>query len=395
MGKVTRKRYSAEFKSRVSLEAIRGEQTLSELASKHGVHQTMIAQWKRQAVEGMAGIFSGKAAPEAAASPADVEKLHAKIGQLLVERDFLRGCLCAVGRAQRRQMIDLKRPRLSVVRQCALLQLNRSSVYYRPVPESEGNLELMRLIDAQFLETPYYGSRQMTRHLRRLGHDVGRKRVRRLMATMGLRAIYQKPHTTIPHPGHRKYPYLLRDLVIDRPNQVWCSDITYIPMRKGFLYLVAIMDWSTRKVLAWRLSNTMDAEFCIEALQEALIRYGAPEIFNTDQGSQFTTPRFTDVLQARQIRISMDGRGRWLDNVFIERLWRSLKYECVYLHAFETGSELRAGLISWIAHYNGQRPHSALAGRTPDEAYHNAPAPLGPGLTPDPMANSNTVNLAA
>ncbi|MFT9159652.1 MAG: IS3 family transposase [Acetobacter sp.] len=386
----------AEFKSRVALEAIRGELMLSELSSKHGVHQTMIAQWRRQAIEGMVATFSSKQKLETAASPADVEKFHAKIRKLLLERDFLRGCLCAVGRAQRRQMIDLKRPRLSVVRQCRLLRLNRSGIYYRPVPESEANLELMWLIDAEFLETPYYGSQQMTRHLRRLGHDVGRKRVRRLMATMGLRAIYQKPCTTVPHPAHRKYPYLLRDLVIERPNQVWCSDITYIPMRKGFLYLVAIMDWSTRKVLSWRLSNTMDAEFCVEALREALIRYGAPEIFNTDQGAQqFTTPRFTDVLQARQIRISMDGRGRWLDNVFIERLWRSLKYECVYLHAFEVGSELRVGLISWIAHYNGQRPHSALAGRTPDGAYHNAPTPLGPGLTPDPMANSNTVNLAA
>ncbi|MFW7268198.1 IS3 family transposase [Gluconacetobacter sp. Hr-1-5] len=395
MGKVTRKRYAAEFKSRVALEAIRGDLTLAELASKHGVHQTMIAQWKRQAIEGMEATFSGKAMAEPAVSPADVEKLHAKIGQLLVERDFLRGCLCSVGRDQRRQMIDLKRPRLSVVRQCTLLHFNRSGVYYRPVPQSEANLALMRLIDEQFLETPYYGSRQMTWHLRRLGHDVGRKRVRRLMAMMGLRAIYQKPRTSVPHPEHRKYPYLLRDLVIDRPNQVWCADITYLPMRRGFLYLVAIMDWATRRVLSWRLSNTMDAEFCIEALRDALVRYGSPEIFNTDQGSQFTTPRFTDVLEQRQIRISMDGRGRWLDNVFIERLWRSLKYECVYLHAFETGSELRAGLAGWIAHYNGQRPHSALAGRTPDEAYHKVPTPSGPGLTPDQMANSNAVRRAA
>lgn len=188
-------------------------------------------------------------------------------------------------------MIDLKRPRLSVVRQCTLLQLNRSGVYYRPVPESEVHLELMRLIDAQFLETPYDGSRQMTRHLRRLGHDVGRKRARRLMARMGLRAIYQKPRTTVPHPEHRKYPYLLRDLVIDRPNQVWCSDITYIPMKRGFLYLVAVMDWFTRKVLSWRLSNTMDAEFCVEALRDALVRYGTPEIFNTDSQKMVTSSR--------------------------------------------------------------------------------------------------------
>ena len=292
-------------------------------------------------------------------------------------------------------MIDPQRPRLSVVRQCTLLHLNRSGVYYQAVPENEKNLMLMRLIDAQFLETPYYGSRQMTWHLRRLGHEVGRKRVRRLMAIMGLRGIYQKPRTTVPHPEHRKYPYLLRDLVIDRPDQVWCSDITYIPMKRGFLYLVAIMDWFTRKVLSWRVSNTMDVEFCIEALQDALMRYGTPDIFNTDQGSQFRTPRFTGILEDRQIRISMDGRGRWLDNVFIERLWRSLKYECVYLHAFETGSELRAGLGRWIAHYNERRPHTALAGRTPDEAYHNVPTPSGPGLTPDQMANSNAVRRAA
>ena len=204
-------------------------------------------------------------------------------------------------------MIDPQRPRLSIVRQCTLLCLNRSGLYYRYVPENETNLALMRLIDAQFLETPYYGSRQMTHHLRRVGHEVGRKRVRRLMAKMGLRAIYQKPHTTVPHPEHRKYPYLLRDLVIDRPNQVWCSDITYIPMQRGFLYLTAIMDWSTRKVLSWRLSNTMDADFCIEALEDALASYGAPEIFNTDQGSQFTTPRFTGVLDERGIRSAWTG----------------------------------------------------------------------------------------
>jgi len=193
--------------------------------------------------------------------------------------------------------------------------------------------------------------------------------VRRLMARMGLAAIYQQPRTTVRHPEHRTYPYLLRGLRIERPDQVWCSDITYIPMRRGFLYLVAVMDWATRKVLSWRLSNTLEAEFCMAALEEALAHYGRPDIFNTDQGSQFTSPRFVEVLTGAGVRVSMDGRGRWMDNVFIERLWRSLKYECVYLHAFETGSELRAGLTRWIGYYNGQRPHSALAGRTPDGAY--------------------------
>ena len=271
-------------------------------------------------------------------------------------------------------MIEPERPRLSVVRQCELVSISRSGFYHRPVGETVLNLGLMRLIDAQFLETPWYGSRQMARHLRREGHAVGRKRVRRLMmAKVGLAPIYQRPRTSTPHPERRVFPYLLRDLVIGRPNQVWCADITYLPMRRGFLYLylylVAVMDWATRRVLAWRASNTLEAEFCLEALEEALARFGRPEIFNTDQGGQFTAPRCTGVLQEAGVRISMDGRGRWMDNVSIERLWRSPKYECVYLHAFETGSELRAGLASWVGYYNAGRPHSALAGRTPDEAY--------------------------
>ena len=226
-------------------------------------------------------------------------------------------------------MIEPHHPRLSVARQCELVSISRSGFYHKPAGETPLNLTLMRLIDVQFLETPWYGSRQMARHLRREGYAVGRKRVRRLMARMGLEPIYQRPRTTIPHPGHQIYPYLLRDMVIDRPNQVWCADITYIPMQRGFHYLIAIMDWATRKVLSWRLSNTMDSEFCIEALKEVLVKFGQPEIFNTDQGSQFTSPRFTSVLATADVRISIDGRGRWMDNVFIERLWRSLKYECV------------------------------------------------------------------
>ena len=266
-------------------------------------------------------------------------------------------------------MIEAGHAQLSIVRQCELLLVNRSGFYHRPVGETPETLALMRLIDAQFLETPWYGARQMARHLRRDGHVVGRKRMRRLMALMGLAPIYQRPRTTIPHPEHRIWPYLLRGLTIDRPNLVWCADITYIPMRRGFLYLVAVMDWATRRVLAWRVSNTMDVASCIEVLEDALARFGRPEIFNTDQGSQFTSPRFTATLLEAGVRISMDGRGRWMDNVFIERLWRSLKYECVYLYAFETGSELRAGLAKWIGYYNTRRPHSALAGQTPEEAY--------------------------
>jgi putative transposase len=266
-------------------------------------------------------------------------------------------------------MIEQHHPSLPILRQCALVGISRSTFYDGPRVESDETLALMRVIDKQFMETPWYGARQMARHLQREGHTVGRKRVRRLMARMGLAAIYQRPKTTVRHPQHRIYPYLLRDLAIERPDQVWCADITYIPMRKGFLYLVAIMDWFSRRVLAWRLSNTMEADFCIEALEEAMTRFGKPLIFNTDQGSQFTSPRFTEVLAAVSVKISMDGRGRWMDNVFIERLWRSLKYECVYLNAFETGSDARAGIGKWVDYYNRSRPHSALGGKTPMEAH--------------------------
>ena len=284
---------------------------------------------------------------------------------------------------RRRQMIEPEHPALPITRQCRLISISRSSFYYSPTGECPLNLMLMRLIDEAFLECPFYGARQMARHLRRQGYGVGRKRVSRLMAKMGLMPIYQKPRTSEPHPRHPIYKYLLRGLAIERPNQVWCADITYIPMRRGFLYLVAIMYWATRKVLAWRLSNTMAADFCIEALEDALARFGVPEIFNTDQGSQFTSPRFTDVLKDAGVRISMDGRGRWMDNVFIERLWRSMKYECVYLHAFETGSELRGGLGRWITYYNTRRPHSALAGQTPDEMYHQIVPTPSPGHAPE------------
>lgn len=266
-------------------------------------------------------------------------------------------------------MIEPKNLDLSITRQCKLVGISRSGFYAPSTGESEANLELMRLIDAEFMETPFYGSRQMTRHLRRLGRAVNRKRVRRLMRLMGLEAIYQRPRTSDPHPENKFYPYLLRDMTIDRPDQVWCADITYIPMRKGFLYLVAVMDWASRRVLAWKLSNTMDTGFCIEALDEAMAKFGKPEIFNTDQGSQFTSPRFTGRLIDAGVKVSMEGRGRWMDNVFIERLWRSVKYECVYLHAYETGSEARAGIGRWVEHYNLRRPHSSLGGRTPAEVH--------------------------
>jgi putative transposase len=274
-----------------------------------------------------------------------------------------------MSRGERKAMIVREHPELSLSRQCEVLSISRSSFYHAPMGESPETLALMRRIDELFLKYPFYGSRQMARQLRREGVHAGRHRVRRLMRLMGLQAIYQAPRTSAPHPAHRIYPYLLKGLAIERPNQVWCADITYIPVQRGFLYLVAIMDWATRHVLAWRLSNTMDARFCVEALEEALARYGPPEIMNTDQGSQFTGSAWITTLTDAGVQVSMDGRGRYMDNIFIERLWRSLKYEAVYLHELTDGFRAERVIRDWIEFYNGDRPHSALGGRTPAEAY--------------------------
>ena len=274
-----------------------------------------------------------------------------------------------MSREERKAMVAPDRPGLSLSRQCRLLSVSRSSFYYAPKGESPENLALMRRIDELFLKYPFYGSRQMARQLSREGVCAGRHRVRRLMRLMGLEAIYQAPKTSAPHPAHRIYPYLLRNVTVERADHVWCADITYIPVRRGFLYLIAIMDWATRHVLAWRLSNTVDAGFCVEALNEALAEYGRPEIFNTDQGSQFTSLDFTGALKDAKVTISMDGRGRCMDNIFIERLWRSLKHEAVYLHEMTDGFAAERVIGEWIGFYNTERPHSALVGRTPAEAY--------------------------
>jgi putative transposase len=259
--------------------------------------------------------------------------------------------------------------RLPKTRRCELLSIARSSAYYRAEPVSADDLKLMRLIDEIHLRLPFYGSRRLRDELHDQGHVINRKRIQRLMRQMGIRALYPRVRTSQPGEGHTIYPYLLRDLDIDRANQVWATDITYIPMAHGFMYLVAIMDWHSRRVLSWRVSNTMDPQFCIDALEEALQRFGQPQIFNTDQGSQFTSKAFTDVLKEADIQISMDGKGRWVDNVFVERLWRSVKYENVYLHAYETPAELRSGLTRYFTFYNTRRRHSALGRRTPDVVY--------------------------
>ncbi len=265
---------------------------------------------------------------------------------------------------------------LSLSRQCQLLGLNRAALYYEAAPVDAYELELMALLDRQYLRTPFYGSRRMTAWLQTQGHGVNRKRVQRLMQRMGLAVIYQRPRTSRPAPAHRIYPYLLRGLRIERVHQVWAADITYIPMARGFLYLVAVMDWVSRYVLAWRLSNLLDADFCIEAVEEAL-RQGRPEIFNTDQGSQFTGDGFTGVLRGHGVAISMDGRGRFADNIFVERLWRSLKYEEVYLKAYENVAQARHGIAAYFEFYNHQRLHQALGYRTPRQLLEE-----GLGLSP-------------
>ena len=273
---------------------------------------------------------------------------------------------------RRRAVVDPSHPSLSVVCQCKLLSISRSGLYYQPQGVSEEDLTLMKLIDRQYLATPFYGARRMAVWLKNQGYRVNRKRVRRLMRIMGIRAIYRRPRTSTPAPGHKIYPYLLSGMEITRPNQVWATDITYIPMARGFLYLVAIMDWYSRYVLSWRLSNTLDASFCVEALEEALGK-GRPDIFNTDQGAQFTGEAFTGLLQQHGVRISMDGKGRYSDNLFIERLWRTVKYEEVYLKAYQDGRDARAGIGNYFRFYNTERPHQALGYRTPAEVFNSIP----------------------
>lgn len=258
---------------------------------------------------------------------------------------------------------------LSVKRQAELLEVSRASVYYRPQPVSAQDLKLMRRIDELHLEAPFYGARKIAAQLNREGHEVGRKHVRTLMRRMGIEALYRKPRTSIPARGATIYPYLLENLLIDRPNQVWSSDLTYLPMAHGFMYLMAILDVASRKVLAWRLSNTLTTHFCVEALEEAMRKYGQPEIFNTDQGSQFTSDDWITPLKAAGVAISMDGKGRWIDNVFIERLWRSAKYEEVYLRAYANGTEARESLKIYFHFYNARRLHENLNYATPDEVY--------------------------
>nr|WP_153039823.1 IS3 family transposase [Pseudovibrio sp. Ad37] len=366
-----RRNHSPAFKAKVALAAIRGEKTLSELAQEFDVHANQIKQWKEQALAAMPDVFGAdkqaKQEPEV-----DIKRLHAKIGELALENGFFVRSAHQSGTTERQKMIDRNHD-LSISRQAKVLSLSRSSVYYRPRPVSAETLKLMRRLDELHLEHPFAGSRMLQQLLKAEGFDIGRRRVRSLMKRVGIEAIYRRPNTSKPAVGHKIYPYLLRDVEVLRPNQVWAIDISYIPMAKGFIYLVAIIDWYSRRVLSWRLSITMEADFCIEALEEALAKHGKPEIFNSDQGSQFTSIDFTDVLKREDIKISMDGKGAWRDNIFIERFWRTIKYEEVYLKAYANVPEARQSIGQYITFYNLKRPHSSLDWNTPDQAYCNHP----------------------
>ncbi|MDE0464593.1 MAG: IS3 family transposase [Caldilineaceae bacterium] len=362
-----RRRHTAAFKFRVVLEALEGSKTISQLSSEHEIHANQIGAWKRQLLEDGPRVFASNGERKQREQEAQEAELYEQIGRLKMELEWLKKKLPA-SVSERRRMVDVANPTLSVRRQGELLGLNRSSFYYQAAPESALNLQLMRLIDEQFLRTPFYGWRKMTVYLRRLGYAVNGKRVRRLMRLMGIQAIYPRRSSSSPGKGHKRYPYLLRNLPITHVNQVWSADITYVPLLRGFMYLVAVIDWYSRYVLAWQLSNTLDGIFCLDALRQALST-GRPKIFNTDQGAQFTADAFTACLLAANIQVSMDGRGRALDNVFCERLWRSVKYENIYLNQYDTVPQLQTGLRAYFDFYNHERPHQSLNYRTPAEEH--------------------------
>jgi putative transposase len=381
-----RKTYSADFKSKLVLEVLEGKQTLNEIASKYEILPKNLQNWKKQFLENMSLAFDKSAVvkeykDEIERLEKSNDNLAKKVGNLTIEKEFLEGKLkSSVSSKNRKTFIDTEH-KLSLNRQCKLLNISKSSLYYEPIKKfgSKEELKLLNAINDIYSEFPYYGTRRLVTALANLGFDVGRKLVKSAMRYIGIKALYPKHKTTISNREHHKYPYLLKEykndenqVVIDAPNRVWCSDITYIKLEKGFVYLAAIMDWSSKKVLSWKLSNTMDISLTTSVLNEALSKYPKPEIFNSDQGSQYTAQAHIDILNQHNIQISMNSSGRSIDNICIERFWRSLKYEEVYLSDYKSICELRYSIEHYIKKYNSKRLHSAIGNKTPSEVYFEA-----------------------
>ena len=363
-----RKRYDKTFKAKVAIEAMRGEKTLQELAIAYGVHPNMIALWKRQLLDSAEQVFekAGKD-KDAEATEKKQDELFKQIGQLQVENEFLKKKVQATVR-DRAEIVEPDHPELSISAQCRILSISRAAYYYKPgSSDDEREVAILASILEELKERPFYGYRKIWRAIK--DQDVTLKQVRRIMQKAGLRAIFAGKRTSIPAKGNKKYPYLLRGKSIWLANQVWATDITYIRLKGGYVYLVAIIDLYSRKVLSWRVSNTMDAEFCVSALEEAIAIWGEPAIFNTDQGSQFTSDALVGALESRGIRVSMDGKNRAIDNIYVERFWRTLKYEDIYLKDYQTMPELKIGLRRYFEFYNGERFHASLDYATPDMIY--------------------------
>ncbi|MFX1671662.1 IS3 family transposase [Paraburkholderia sp. A2WS-5] len=370
-----RRVHPADFKAKVGLEAVRGVRTITETAQEFGVHPVLVGQWKKEVLERAEALFEVKRGPQ----PSDVtipeDRLYGEIGRLKMEVDWLKKKPGAVCREMRLTWIAPVHDGLPLARQCELAGVSRATLYRRmsaaPARHDEVALLLRALIDEEYTRRPFYGSRRMVVFLRACGHRINRKRVQRLMRELGLAGMAPGPATSRAHPQHRVWPYLLRGVAITRPDQVWSTDVTYVRLARGFAYLVAVIDWYSRRVLSWRISNSMDASFCVDCLEDALRAHGRPEVFNSDQGSQFTSAAFTGVLMREGVAISMDGRGRALDNIFVERLWRSVKHEDVYLKGYANMAELLVGLSEYFAFYNTERPLQSLGYRTPDEVYRS------------------------
>jgi len=380
-----RKVYSAEFKSKLVLEILEGELTLNEIASKYEILPNNLKNWKKQFLENMSLAFDKSAVvkeykEEIAILQKDSDALAKKVGTLTIERDWLEGKLVSLDLSTKKEMIDNQADNktVSLNRQLELLSISKTAYYYEPVVpfSKDEEISLLNTIDSIYTKYPFYGHRRVHKLLLRLGFNIGRKMVKKAIKFMGIKALYPKPRTTISNKEHKKYPYLLREfkneknqVIIEKPNQVWSTDITYIKLDKGFAYLAAVIDWNTKKILSWKLSNSMDVSLTTGVLKEALSLYPKPEIFNTDQGSQYTAKEHVDILVEKGISISMDGKGRSIDNIVIERFWRSLKYEDVYLQNYNTLKEARTGIGKYIELYNKERLHSALDYDTPDEVY--------------------------